>query len=209
MKSQIDLRWSRRGGKREGAGRPLGSRVAHASRSWFNGKTTPLHLTVKMTRGVWNLRSQRAFHHVQRALVAERKRGELRVVHYSVQGNHIHIVAEVDDAATLSRRMQGFGIRLARSLNKMMGRRGRVLADRFHARPLKSARQVNNTLRYVLLNHHIHRARDGRLGARLDHFSSAVTTHADFVDVSGAGPPPLLAPAETWVLVRGWTRGAF
>ncbi|CAN5588877.1 hypothetical protein BH09MYX1_BH09MYX1_54840 [soil metagenome] len=162
-----------------------------------------------MARGVWNLRSQRAFHHVQRALVTERKRGELRVIHYSVQGNHIHIIAEVDDTATLSRRMQGFGIRLARSLNKMMARRGRVLADRFHSRRLESARQVNNTIRYVLLNHHIHRSREGRKGARVDRFSSAVTTHADFIEASGAGPPPLLAPPETWVLVRGWVRGAY
>ncbi|MBI2393717.1 MAG: transposase [Deltaproteobacteria bacterium] len=210
---QLALPMHRHGGARQGAGRPRSStRVTHAARPTFDGARTPLHVTLRMARGVWNLRSQRGYRCVEHALAAERARDALRVVHFSVQGNHVHLIVEADDRKALSRRMQGLGIRLARRVNAMMGRpRGRVLADRYHARVLATPREVHRAIAYVLCNHHKHSAQAGRRGFAVDPFSSApVFRH--FAKPSeplawspGKGPPPV-APPTTWLLARGWLR---
>lgn len=75
-----------------------------------------------------------------------------RVVHYSVQGNHLHLVVEADDHASFVFGLRSLTVRLARSLNRVMGRQGRVLAGRTHARALRTPTEVRNVLRYVLLN---------------------------------------------------------
>ena len=53
--------------------------------------------------------------------------------------------------------MQGLAIRLARSLNRLAGRTGKVFSDRFHSLVLKTLREVANAIRYVLENfrHHL------------------------------------------------------
>lgn len=189
----------RHGGARRGAGRPQTSRfVSHAARPRFDGAHAPLHVTLRMDPRVWNLRSQRGFACVAHALRAERSRGELRVVHFSVQGNHVHLVVEANDQATLSRRMQGFGVRLARRINVMMGRRrGRVLADRYHARALRTPREVHRVIRYVLNNHAKHARQAGRTAPPIDRYSSWATA---------AVGPPLTSGPVTWLLESGFQR---
>ncbi len=173
---QLDLEMIGHGGAREGAGRKprSGATVPHARRPSFDGERHPVHVTLRMARNVWNLRSQRAFARVSKALHAEKQRGELRIVHYSVQGNHLHLIAEASDRLALARRMQGFGIRLAKLLNSMMGRRrGRVLAERYHVHVLRTRSEARNAVRYVLGNHVKHAAQVGKVGIAVDPFSSA------------------------------------
>jgi len=211
---QLELPARGHGGKRAGAGRKRRSHetVPHAARPAVDGDH-PVHITVRVARGVWNLRSQRGFRAVKDALDQEQRRGALRIVHYSVQGNHLHLVAEAADRPTLTRRMQGFGVRFARSVNAMMGRkRGKVVAERYHLHVLRTVREVRNAIRYVLLNHVKHSAQAGRVGITIDPFSSGPwfahwpanvkRIRASFV----TGPPPLSDP-ESWLLQTGWRRG--
>jgi hypothetical protein len=200
----------RHGGARKGAGRKHRSSetVAHVRRPTFNGHREPLHLTLRVARGVWNLRSQRGFAAVEKALRAERTRGTLRVVHYSIQGNHLHLIAEAYNRGVLGRRMQGFGIRLARAVNKMMGRkRGRVVAERYHLHVLRTSREVKNAIRYVLLNHVKHHRAELVVdpyssGPWFGRFSPRITP-CDWTPCTG--PPPILEPS-TWMLQSGWAR---
>ncbi|HEY2031032.1 MAG TPA: transposase [Myxococcales bacterium] len=67
-------------------------------------------------------------------------RNRMRIAHYSIQGNHLHLVVEADDGSALSRGMQGLAVRIARRLNAHLGRRGAVFADRYHAHVLESRR---------------------------------------------------------------------
>ena len=53
---------------------------------------------------------------------------------FSVQGNQL--ILEADDNQALTRALQGLCIRIARALNKMMGRSGKVFGDHYHARLL-------------------------------------------------------------------------
>jgi REP element-mobilizing transposase RayT len=210
---QLELAMPRHGGKRIGAGRKKRSSetVPHTARPKVDADH-PLHITIRIARGVWNLRSQRGFRAVRDALDQEKARGDLRVVHYSVQGNHLHLVAEAADRVTLTRRMQGFGVRLARSVNSMMKRkRGRVTAERYHLHVLRTPREVRNAIRYVLTNHIKHGMLVGRVGITVDPYSSGpwfdhwptTVLRAQWSVVTG---PPPLSDAESWLLKSGWRR---
>ncbi|HZX97143.1 MAG TPA: transposase, partial [Myxococcales bacterium] len=141
------------GGSRPGAGRKRGSgrrNVPHRPRRRF--RKGALHVTVRLRREVWNLRSHRCFRALRRSFAAGCVRFGFRLVHFSVQGNHIHTIVEAPDAVALGRAMKGLEVRMARALNKVMSRRGPVFADRYHALLLRSPRQAANAVRYVLEN---------------------------------------------------------
>jgi putative transposase len=75
-----------------------------------------------------------------------------KLVHYSVMGNHIHLLAEARGKQALARGMKGLGVRVARGLNRLMQRRGRVLGDRYHARILRSPTEVKRVRSYLANN---------------------------------------------------------
>jgi REP element-mobilizing transposase RayT len=137
-----------------------------------------VHVTVRMLPHVWNLRSRRAFRVLRGALTAGSARFGLRLCEFSIQGNHLHLVVEANGTRALSRGMQGLSIRLARGLNGLMGRSGKVLADRFHARTLRSPTEAARALAYVRGNHDVHRRRRGEAPMHAsDPYSSASTEH--------------------------------
>ena len=82
------------------------------------------------------------FRAVRRALTGARARFGFRLVHFSVQRDHLHLLAEASDRRALSRGMQGLSIRVAKAVNRRLGRRGAVFADRYHARALKTPREA-------------------------------------------------------------------
>jgi len=142
------------GGARAGAGRkPQGARagVSHRRRP-LHAKCHPLHVTLRVRRGLTALREHELFLAVRRALVAGRERFGFRLVHFSVQRDHLHLLAEAESRCALSRGVQGLAIRVARAINRRLRRRGKVFADRYHARALKTPREARWALRYVLLN---------------------------------------------------------
>jgi putative transposase len=145
------------GGERKGAGRkPHGVRagVSHLERPVLKNRF-PVHVTWRMRGDVWNLRTRRCFSVLERAFLAGSKES-FHVVHYSVMGNHIHLLVEATDRRALSLGMQGLGIRIAKALQKVMDRRGHVLKERYHAHILKTPLEVKRARLYLLNNarHH-------------------------------------------------------
>jgi REP element-mobilizing transposase RayT len=206
---QIQIDFRPHGGRRRGAGRkPSGEKagVAHRPRASRTGRE-PVLVTMKVRRSVWNLRTRRAFVRIFEALVRANDRLGLRVVHYSVQSDHIHLIVEVDDPVGLSRAMQGLAVRIAKKLNAMMGRRGRVFADRFHDRVLCTPRQVRNALAYVLCNARKHGRAPSRRGW-LDPFSTAALFDGwrDGVAVWCEQTAASVRTPRTWLLRIGWRR---
>ena len=130
---------------------------------------------------------------------------------FSVQGNHLHLIVEAADERVLSRGMQGLQIRLAKRLNRLFGRRGKLFRERYHAQPLRSPKQVRGALAYVLNNRRRHLAASGkRLQAGyLDPFSSAPHfqgwSGGTWTDPGLAGEAVTAQP-KTWLLRIGWTR---
>jgi REP element-mobilizing transposase RayT len=152
-----------RGGKRRGAGRKpkngLKAGVSHVRRPRFAARH-PVHVTMRVLPGVGFLRGFARRRAIEDALRAVKERFGMRVVHYSIQGNHLHLILELEDPSALSRAIQGLAIRLARSLNRIAGRTGKVFADRFHAHVMKTVREVVNAVRYVLENFRNHLRED-------------------------------------------------
>ena len=142
------------GGARKGAGRKRVRErpgVVHRRRPVLK-KRFPVHVTWRMTDGVWNLRTRRCFGALSRAFWGGANRFGFRLVHYSVQGNHVHLLVEAEDETALSRGMKGLGVRVAKGLNRVMGRQGKVLDDRYHGHILRTPTEVRRARDYLLQN---------------------------------------------------------
>lgn len=132
-----------------------------------------------------SLRSQFVFPTLRKALAdAARARQDFRIIQFSVQGDHVHLVVEADSKQALSRGMQGLAIRVARRVNRLTFRSGKLWADRFFSRALTSPRSVRNALAYVLNNFKKHRAPGA---AHIDPYSSA-PYFAGFRELRGKSP---------------------
>jgi hypothetical protein len=146
---------------------------------------------------------------LQEALRHARGRLGLKVIHYSILENHLHLVVEAADKRALARGMQGLQIRMARGVNKNLGTRGKLFVDRYHVRALRTPREVRNALAYVLNNCRKHEAERTRVlrSMWLDPCSSA--TYFDGWKERKADPlddeAPVVAPS-TWLLRVGWRR---
>jgi len=195
-KLQQELPFRQWGGARHGAGRKRVSareNVPHRVRRQF--RKGALHVTVRIRREVWNLRTHRCFRALRRAFERGCERFGFRLVHFSVQGNHAHFIVEAPDAKTLGRAMKGLEVRMARALNKVMDRKGAVFADRYHAHLLASPREAANAVRYVLENWKLHADREGQPPpSGVDPFCSAAHL---------ACGPPLVAEPLWWMLRVG------
>ncbi len=195
---QLPLALPQWGGRRKGAGRKSSTGrqgVTHKRRPALDHRL-PLHVTLRVAEHVFNLRSGRAMKRVAEALRGGADRFGVRVVQLSVQGNHIHCMVEAPDKAALSSAMKGLSVRLARRMNALMGRSGRVIADRYHARTLRTPTEVRNAIHYIRHNRRHH------LGA------AAAQLPADWVDPYGSDTGALALPhPSTWLLRIGWRRG--
>ena len=176
------------GGKRRGAGRKRKSplrRVSHKRRPGHAARF-PLHVVLRARQDAPGLRRRQVFRAVRAALGAGATRAGFRLVHFSVQGNHLHLVVEAADKLALSRGMQGLAVRIARAVNRAADRKGCVFADHYFARELKTPAEVRRAVRYVLDNRMLH----GQLQPQTDACASAA---------------PLVRP-RTWLLAVGWLR---
>jgi hypothetical protein len=198
-----------RGGRRAGAGRkPNGTAagVSHLRRSALDLRH-PVHVTMRLRRGLPSLRHKPLARVIFAAFHAAKMRLGLRLVHFSVQSNHlhhVHLIGEVQGHRALSRAMQGLAVRIARGINANLGARGSVFADRYHARALRTPREVRHALVYVLHNHKHHFTGPG-CPAPLDPLSSAPYFHGCVAqtDLSRSAP---ITSAKTWLLRVGWQR---
>ena len=204
---QVPISFSRRGGARLGAGRPKkkGGSVCHRERPAI-GENQPVHVTLRVREDVFNLRSQRCFEAIGAALTASRGRFGFRVVNLSVQGNHLHLTGEAADNDALASAVQGLKVRIAKGLNRVMGRHGKVFAERYHARPLKTPSEIRAALAYVANNTAKHAAEYGKplpAGYR-DPYTVGYFGGRVFL------PPGAAAMVEeptSWLLRFGWERG--
>ena len=208
--SFVDVRGGR-GGRRKGAGRPEGARpnVRHFTRP-AHDHAVPSLVTLRRANGLPSLRHERIrrlFEKAIRDTCAQRSREGFRIVEYSIQSDHVHLIIEADDNLRLARGMQSFAVRVAMRINRTIleRRSGRVWGDRYHRRDLPSPAEVRSALVYVLRNH-------------VKHGHSAVAA----LDPCSSGPwfegwhhhppvPPDPRPVEkpwTWLLEKGWQRAS-
>jgi REP element-mobilizing transposase RayT len=209
------------GGARRGAGRkPVEARPGptHRTRPRHVARH-PVHVTLRARRDVPSLRASPVFGRLRRALGAA-SRSFFRVLHFSVQSDHVHLVVEADSTLALTRGVQGLAVRCARAINRACGRRGGVWKHRYHAHFLTTPREVRTTLVYVLLNFrkHLH------AGPTVDPCSSgpwfdgwrhsppstqppspSPTPTPTSIPAPAPAASPVCAP-RTWLASWGWRR---
>jgi REP element-mobilizing transposase RayT len=152
---------------------------------------------------------------VERSFARACERGAFRLVHYSLQGNHAHLIVEAENREALGRGMKAIGSRLARAVNRVCQRAGPVLADRYHVRVLNTPREVRTAVAYVLLNARKHAQRAGRTLSRAFQIDPASSGRwfdgwerpISAMNVSSPAAPPMAKP-RSWLLAVGWKRGA-
>jgi REP element-mobilizing transposase RayT len=195
MQRQLRLLQGKRP-RRRGRPRLHDASIAHRERASVSARL-PLHVTVRLVADVWNLRTRATFAVVERAIFGAGAKGggRTRLCHFSVQGNHIHLLIESCSAVELSSTMRSLGIRLARGLNKLMGTKGRVIAHRYHVHELRTPTEVRRARNYVLDNYRHHVEQRGGVLPK------------GFVDPYSSMRFVTPAP-KTWLLTAGWQRGS-
>jgi hypothetical protein len=150
-----------RGGRRPGSGRKRihSKGVAHRKREKVQMQHG-LHVNFKYRTTV---RHKKGLSLLKRAILNARMKG-LRVIHYSLQSNHIHLILEAQDNAILTRGMRSLTVTIAKGVNK-----GRVQLERYHLHVLKTLKETKNAVHYVLFNEQKH---SGLKKAYVDGYSS-------------------------------------
>ena len=215
----------RRGGKRRGAGRkPSGprSRERHAARPAFKPHH-PLHIVMRVVPAVRSLRRRDMYKAIREATITAAIREQIRIIHLSLQRNHVHLLVEAAHKDALARGMQGFTISAAKQINAALGdgttrRRGKVFADRYHVEVITTPTRARHALGYTLGNWRHHgEDREGLASTWLvDPFSSAIL-FPDWKELQGQPwmwplrdtyEPMVVRRPQSWLLREGWTRGS-
>jgi hypothetical protein len=157
---------------------------------------------MRAKRGLPSLRSTRVFPFVRFSLSASHK-AAFRVVHFSVQTDHVHLIVEGDDQRALVRGVQGLAVRCAKAINRAVRRRGGVWSSRYHGHALRTPTETRRGLVYVLLNFRKHLG----AAAEIDPRSSGLWFNGwRRPGRAPAGACPVI-PARTWLAAQGWRRG--
>lgn len=144
----LNLNRGKHGGRRTGSGRKrLHSQgVAHRTRDNVSPRT-PCHVNFRFR---CNIRNKFALRLLKRAIVRARLTG-LRIVHFSLQSNHIHLIIEPVSNEILTKGMRSLTITFAKGLQK-----GKVQVERYHLHVLRSIKETRNAVYYVLFNKQKH-----------------------------------------------------
>src|SRR5262245_14732655 len=200
---QLELQPRTWGGCRAGAGRkPRVGRRAVPHRCWpTHVARCPVHVTLRACAGLGSLRRDRVFGGV-RAALGRSSVGRFRLLQFSVQTDYLHLLIESDDPRGIRPGIRGLAIRVAKAINRTLGRRGRVWADRYHARLLATPREVRHALVYVLQNWRKHIP-----GVRgLDPRSSAMWFNGWRMGTAARVLAAPVVAAPTWLVRIGWRR---
>lgn len=203
------------GGWRPRAGRPRGrTKIAHERRSTVAARH-PQHVTLRVAGDVVSLRRQ-CFAEVVREAIAAVQSETFRIVEFNVLSNHFHLIIEAENVEARARGIAGLEVRLARRVNALVGRTGKLFPERYHARALTTPTEVRNALRYVLNNalHHDPNITFCMGEDWIDPYSSAawfdgwerpIVADAPWKRELLAMPAPTVKP-KSWLLSVGWRK---
>ena len=133
-------------------------------------RPTATHLTIKLNKA--DIQNKFILKGLRHAIMRARLQG-LRIVHYSLEYNHVHIYAEVTDNLSLAKGMKALGVSLVKKINGYFKVSGSCYKNRYHLRILRSASEVKNVLNYILKNGIKHK----RTKSVIDPYNSALVLH--------------------------------
>ena len=117
------------------------------------------HVVLRIRRGLPWLRTPKTWRVLERCFRSGKKKDGFRLVEFSVQQDHLHLIVEAESRIRLARAIQGLSIRIAKALNRFWRRRvGSVFTDRYFALAIREWKQAWRAIRYVLQNGRKHGA---------------------------------------------------
>ena len=146
--------------------------MPHRKRGPVSGER-PAHLTWRVIEGLPSLRDEELLRGVDRCFAKAKVKDGFRIVHWSMMSNHFHVIVEAACRQSMTAGVKGLKVRLARAINRWLGRKGTVFLGRCLEEVLTCARQVRRCVRYVLENAKRHAGQAWVPKGELDPYSSA------------------------------------
>jgi REP element-mobilizing transposase RayT len=135
-----------------GAGRPAihDPGIRHTERPLIK-KPSSLHLTIKVEKIKADIKNKTVLSILKRAIQNARKQG-LRVIHFSLEYDHVHLLIEAENNTTLGKGMQAFGVTFSKAINRVRKTTGKVYKHRYHFKAITSPKQLKNVMSYIFKN---------------------------------------------------------
>lgn len=114
-------------------------------------RLTSLHLTVKILKDKAGIKNKQTLALLKHAILKARKKG-LRIIHFTLEYDHVHLLVEANDNEVLGRGMMVFGVTMAKGINRLKSIKGTVYKHRYHFRKINSPRELKNVLHYIFNN---------------------------------------------------------
>jgi REP element-mobilizing transposase RayT len=145
---KLNIYRGKRGGRRPNSGRKRihSKGVAHRTRPKVTSRTA-LHVNFKVKTSI---RNKDCINILKRAIINARLHG-LRVLHFSLESNHVHLIIEANNTSVLTKGMRSLTVTFSKGINK-----GRIQLERYHLHVLRTLHETRNAIHYVLFNHQKH-----------------------------------------------------
>ncbi|MEM7518152.1 MAG: hypothetical protein AAF368_14670 [Planctomycetota bacterium] len=167
-------------------------------------------VTIKIAAGLPSLRYHAENDAIYAALSRARRScrvGEdFRVLEYSVQSNHLHLIVEAESCADLQTGMRGLMAHLGNALRRLWKKSGRVFADRYHLELITTPTRMRHAYRYVLNNARKHNSWTAN---KPDPYSSGPWFRGWSDSLLLTDRPRLpspCSPPRSWLAQKGWLR---
>lgn len=215
---QLKLQTQGWGGIREGAGRKhkKNAGISHLARPVIQSRY-PLHVTVKLSKGLPSLRTKSLFKMFRQALREARGWG-LKTVEFAVLSNHIHLLVEASNNEILAQSMKSLNVRIAKNFNRITGHKGSVFHDRYDLHVLKTPTEVRNALIYIFENAAKHLKKKelfdwyssycvfNRVKELFRDYHKHIITIPDIPASWITELQQTLSPAASWLATNGWCK---
>ena len=133
-------------------------------------RPSPLHLTIKLKKA--NIQNKVILNGLRHAIMRARLQG-LKIIHFSLEKNHVHLYVESQNNEILGRAMKAFGVSLVKKINRHFKTNGSCYKTRYHLHILRSATEVKRVIHYILNNGIKHR----RTSSLIDPYNSSLALH--------------------------------
>jgi len=136
----------------KGAGRPAlnDPGIRHTKRPYLK-RPTSLHLTIKIKKNKAEIKNKWVLAILKRSILNARKQG-LKVIHFSLEYDHVHLLIEADNNLILGKGMQAFGVTFSKAINRLKKLTGEVYKHRYHFRRISSSSELKNVMNYIFTN---------------------------------------------------------
>ncbi len=203
-------------------GRPATTYVGGRQERETLKTASPLHITLRLREGLPNLRSRKGAQIVKHAILGAQARG-LRIIHFCLLSNHLHLIAEVQNSKVFYNSMKSFSIRFSIHLRRWASsKRVReldhqglgIFRGRYDVQIIKTPQQMKHVIKYVLLNS----AKHFKKAPYIDLFSSGVLFNSWKRLIGFELPVPnqmktlkdrlreFVSPPGLWLTEAGWMK---